>query len=101
MDRNFQPNLKKDIEDEDDDEPNSKLKIQADLEAMYMGPTFLGEKVFSRMMSTLLVLLTFSGAMPVLYMIGVIFYSMTYFVNKVVLFKFYQKTITLNRVLPL
>jgi len=66
-----------------------------------MGPTFLGEKVFSRMMSTLLVLLTFSGAMPVLYMIGVIFYSMTYFVNKVVLFKFYQKTITLNRVLPL
>ena len=56
---------------------------------MYQGPPFPGEKVFSRMMSTLLVILSFSGAMPVLYILGIMFYSMTYFVNKVVLFKFY------------
>ena len=31
FDRGFKPNLKKDLEDEDDDEPNSKLKLQEDL----------------------------------------------------------------------
>jgi len=39
-DRSFSMNLKKDPEDEDDDEPNTKKKIQGDLEQLYMGKVF-------------------------------------------------------------
>lgn len=53
------------------------------------------------MMSTLLVIMTFSSGMPALYVIGIFFFSLTYLINKMVLFKFYQKSLTLNRVMPL
>lgn len=52
------------------------------------------------MISTLLVICCYSSGMPVLYIIGFIFFSLTYLINKLVLFKFYQKTLTLNRLLP-
>ena len=96
----MRPNLKRDLEDEDDDEVNSKCANQAEAEALYTGGTFAGEKTFSRMMSTLLVVVSYSGGMPVLYLVGALFFGVTYLVNKVVLFKFYQKSLTLNRVVP-
>lgn len=37
IDRNFRPNLKKDLEDEDDDAVNSKCETQAEAEALYTG----------------------------------------------------------------
>ena len=67
---------------------------------MYTGGEFDGSGVFSRIMSTLLVLLSYSSGMPVLYIIGAIFFLFTYFVNKLVLFKYYQRTLDLNRVVP-
>lgn len=67
---------------------------------MYTGEIFEGGRNFSRMMSTLMVLLTYSSGMPVLYVVGAIFFFMTYLANKVVLFKFYQKSLDLNRVVP-
>ena len=36
-DRGFKTNLKKDPEDEDDDEPNTKIRVQNDLNALYTG----------------------------------------------------------------
>jgi hypothetical protein len=51
-------------------------------------------------MSTLLVLLSYSSGMPVLYIIGAIFFLFTYQVNKIVLYKYYQKSLDLNRVVP-
>ena len=92
--------MKKDLEDEDDDEPNTKIKVQNDLNALYTGGVFNGSGVFSRVMSTLMVLLSYSSGMPVLYIIGAIFFLFTYFVNKLVLYKHYQKTLDLNRVVP-
>lgn len=53
------------------------------------------------MISTLLVLCAYSSGMPVLYIIGFLFFGLTYLVNKLVLFKFYQKTLTLDRLLPM
>lgn len=38
IDRDFKPNLKQDLDDEIDDEPNSKMKLQAQLNDLYMGP---------------------------------------------------------------
>ena len=55
FDRRFRSNLKLDPEDEDDDTPNTKIRIQSDLENLYKGKVFKGEKAYSRMMSTMYV----------------------------------------------
>jgi hypothetical protein len=99
-DRGFKSNLKKDPEDDDDDTPNTKLKVQTELENLYIGTEFEGEKAFSRMMSTLFVILSFSSGMPVLYIIGLIFYTFTFYVSKLLIVKFYRTSTTLSRTIP-
>lgn len=88
------------MEDEDDDEPNSKMLEQDDLEGMYTGLVFKGEKAYSRMMSIVMVCLSYSSGMPIIYFVGFMYFLLTFLVNKVMLFKFYQKTNTLSRVIP-
>ena len=51
-------------------------------------------------MSTLLVIITYSSGMPVLYLVGSLFFCVTFIVNKALIISFYQKTLTLNRVVP-
>ena len=55
-DRRYKLNIKLDPEDEDCDLPNSRIRIQSDLEKLYTGNVFKGEKAYSRMMSTLFVI---------------------------------------------
>jgi hypothetical protein len=66
-----------------------------------MGNIFKGEKNFSRMMSTLFVILTYCSGMPIMYLNGFIFYLVTYCVNKFLILSFYQKSRTLTRSIPL
>lgn len=99
-DRGYKFNIKKDLEDEDDDEPNSKQETQEELEELYTGEVFKGGKAYSRMMSILTVCLTYSSGMPIIYFVGFMYFSITFLVNKTMLFKFYQKTNTLSRVIP-
>ena len=61
---------------------------------------FNGEKAFSRMMSTLFVILMYSSGMPVLYFCGFVFYIVTYWINKFLLINYYQKSTTLTRTIP-
>ena len=74
-----------DPEDPDDDTPNTKLKIQQDLENLYTGRDFKGEQTYSRMMSTMFVIQIFCSGMPIMYVIGFIFYTVTYITNKLLL----------------
>ena len=90
-DRSFRLNLKLDPEDEDCDKPNSKMRIQSELEALYTGKVFKGEKTYSRMMSTLFVILMYSSGMPILYFLGAVFYFVTYKVNKFLLIHYYKR----------
>ena len=53
------------------------------------------------MMSTLFVIQMYSSGMPIMYMIGFIFFSVTYAVNKYLLINFYQKSRTLTRSIPI
>ena len=39
--------------------------------------------------------------MPIMYFIGFTFYSITYIVNKLLIIKFYKKSTTLTRTIPL
>ena len=101
-DRGFKDNLKKYPDDEDDDEPNTKILTQQDLTLLYEGEDFECEKTLSRMMSTVFVVLCYSSGMPVLYLIGCIFFSITFLVNKVLLIKYYKRTDSiLSRTIPL
>ena len=61
---------------------------------------FEGEKTYSRMMSTLFVILLYCSGMPILYLIGAVFYTFTYLVNKHLLISFYKKSTTLTRTIP-
>jgi hypothetical protein len=99
-DRDYKLNIKKNPEDSDDDEVNTKLKSQDELEALYLGDNFEGEKSFSRMMSVLFICISFSAGMPILYVIAFVFFTITFITNKVLLFQFYQKTNILSRVVP-
>ena len=90
-DRGYKLNIKKDLEDEDDDEPNSKKETQEELEELYTGEVFKGGKAYSRMMSILIVCLTYSSGMPILYFVGFCYFLITFIVNKTMLFMYYQK----------
>jgi len=70
------------------------------LEELYTGDVFEGEEAYSRMMSTLFSLLLFSSGMPILYVIGFIFFAGTYITNKIIILKFYTKSTTLTRTIP-
>lgn len=100
-DRRFKQNVKLDPEDEDCDLPNTRIRIQSELEKLYTGKMFKGEKAYSRMMSTMFVIQMYSSGMPILYFNGFIFYLVTYCVNKFLLIYYYQKSRTLTRTIPL
>ena len=51
-------------------------------------------------MSILMVTLTYSSGMPVIYFVGFCYFFITFLVNKIMLMKYYQKTNTLSRVIP-
>lgn len=71
------------------------------MEALYTGKEFKGEKAYSRMMSTMFVILMYSSGMPIMYFTGAVFYIVTFMVNKFLLINFYQKSRTLTRTIPL
>ena len=99
-DRSFSLRLKQDPDDPDDDSPNTRKMLQSELEELYTGDEFEGEAAYSRMMSTLFALLLFSSGMPVLYVIGFIFFTGTYITNKVMILRFYTRSQTLTRTIP-
>jgi hypothetical protein len=65
-----------------------------------MGREFEGETSYSRMMSHLMVLIAYSSGMPILYFVGFAFFFLTFIVEKWNLILIFQKTTTLNRVIP-
>ena len=54
------------------------------------------------MASTFIVIIIYSSGMPIMYIIGVAFFTVTYFNEKWLLFNFYKRTEgNLNKVIPL
>lgn len=89
VDRGCSTKMKVDPDDDEDERPNSKIKIQSELEELYSGPEFEGEAAFSRMMSTLFVILLFCSGMPFLYVIGAVFFMLTYALEKFFILYYY------------
>ena len=95
-------NLKKHPHDQFDDQPNTNQVSQKALEKLYLGQKCSADRKMSRIMSSLFVLVFFSSGMPVMYLLGTIFFTLTYLINKVLFMQYYQKTdTTLSREIPL
>ena len=84
-----------------DDQPNSKLAKQEDLENLYLGDSYQSEKALARMMSVCLVVLFFSSGMPILYFVGFLHFFSTFWLHKTMLMQYFQKTSEFKRQLPL
>ena len=100
MDRDRKFNVKKDIEDDGDDEVNSKQLTQDELNDLYTGSEFNGEESFSRMISIMMVCISYSSGMPIMYFVGFTFFFTTFVTNKILLITHMQKTTYLSRVTP-
>jgi len=85
MDRGQKLHVKKDLEDDGDDEVNTKQLTQDDLNEFYTGSKFNGEECFSRMISIMLICLTYSSGMPLMYFVGFVFFASTFLANKIML----------------
>ena len=71
------------------------------MEVLYTSKEFEGEKAFSRMMSIVFVIFIYSSGMPILYLVGAFFCGITYFTNKFLILKYYKRSTTITRTVPL
>jgi hypothetical protein len=79
-------------EDPFDDEPNTKEVVQEELETLYMGSFFDGEKVVSRIFSSYTIFVMYSGALPMMYLVGFVTFFVCFWLYKYLLVTFYAKT---------
>ena len=56
---------------------------------MYTGDEFECQGFISRMMSTMYLILSFSSGMPVMYVIGFVYFTVTYITQKILILAFY------------
>jgi asparagine N-glycosylation enzyme membrane subunit Stt3 len=101
QDSGFNASVKKDLEDPDDDQVNTQCEDQEALEELYQGDQFEGDLAISRLGSTTVICLMFGAGMPVMYLNGILFFVLTFYIGKLLLFQYYQKSTDLDRFLPL
>lgn len=80
---------------------NTKKELQSDLQALYTGPQIMSHYVYAQLFTNLWSCLMYSSGLPVLYPLSMVFYIILYFVYKLLLFKFYQRTSKFNEQLAL
>ena len=74
-----------------EDDVNTKLVFQTDLQAFYTNPQILADGIYSKLFAMLWSCLAFSAGLPILYFVGFVAFFMLYWVNKILLIKFYAK----------
>lgn len=72
----------------------TKQVIQEDYEDLYTGPEFLVQIRFAQLLSTIFVTMTYSSGLPILYLISVISIFFTYWVDKVLVLRYFRLTPT-------
>jgi hypothetical protein len=78
------------------------MGTQECLEALYEGSEFEGQKSLARMGATVIVIIVYSSGMPILYLIGALFFTLTYMKEKFLIIKYHKRTDTsLSKDLPL
>lgn len=83
------------------DEVNTKKKTMTELQTLYTGDQISSSFVFAQNVAYLLCAMTYSVAMPLMFLMACLFYVVFYWVYKFLLVKYYQKTTAFNAELPI
>mmetsp|Transcript_29425 Transcript_29425/g.39159 ORF Transcript_29425/g.39159 Transcript_29425/m.39159 type:complete len:255 (+) Transcript_29425:697-1461(+) len=75
------------------DNRKTRKLTQWDYEDVNTGNEFMLEFRYSNMLSILAVIFFYSGAMPILYVFGIFFFFITYWIDKWLLFTYYKKPV--------
>ena len=67
--------------------------IQSDYEDVNTGNEFMLEFRYSNILSILAVIFMYSSSMPLLYIFGVVYFFITYWIDKWLLFRYYKKPV--------
>jgi hypothetical protein len=79
----------------------TKKLLQGEFEAMYTGQEIESYHLYAQVFTSLLVTMTFAGGLPMLYPIAFLNFLVLYWVYKVLLVKYYQKTVAFDQGLPI
>ena len=77
-------------------ELRTKKVLQQDVEALYIGEEIASFYVYAQFFTTLWSVLTYSSGLPVLYPVAFLNYLILYWVYKILLIKYYRKTVSFN-----
>lgn len=87
---------------EDSDEiPNTKNLRKSDLHKLYTGPQIESGEKFAQMFVSICVCFMYSLGLPILYPIVALAMVVSYWFNKIMLMRFYQRTYEFNETLPM
>lgn len=96
FDRQFSYELKG-----DDKEINTQLYRQKDVHDLYTGPQLNSGEKFAQIFNVSTILMMFGMGLPFMYVVGIFSYLFSYWLNKALLIRFYQKTYQFNETLPI
>lgn len=74
--------------------------IQQDIENLYTGEEINASYVYAQFFTTIWCVLAYSSGMPILYPVACINFFIIYWVYKLLLIKYYRKTVSFNQDLP-
>ena len=100
-DRGCSSTIKKRPENPANDEVNTKLLLQSELQELYTNPQIASFYVYAQLFTTLWSCLCFSAGLPILYPVACLSFLILYWVYKVLLVKYYAKTTQFDEDLPL
>ena len=78
------------------DKVNTRKVLQSELQKLYTGPQIESFYVYSQLFTNLWACLMYSSGLPILYLVSCLFYFILYWVYKILLLKFYQRTVKFN-----
>ena len=75
------------------DEKSTKKLVQEDYENVNIGNEFLMEQRYANILTVVAVVFLYSGGMPILYPVAACFFLATYWMDKLLLFRFFKRPI--------
>jgi hypothetical protein len=92
QDRGLKDGIKENPDDDFCDEVNTLSFTQKELEDLYTGDAFNGQRKIARVISTVAILCIYTSGMPVMYLVGFVFTLLTFYTNKYLLVNFYRSS---------
>ena len=83
------------------DPKKNQVLTQEELNRIYMGEEFNISKNYSMMYLVTLTTMTYSTAMPILYLFGFFYFFTSYYIERFLIFNYYRKSKVFNEQIPI